>query len=88
MGDAYGGCGICGLPYNTLMDITLTEMEQAINYWRTLRPSLGEEKALSPEVNTLATVYALMIFNGAKSIPVDTLDPVSRQLFQSWQQAV
>ncbi len=45
------------------MDITLTELEEAINYWRSLRPSAGEERALSPEVNALATVYALMIFS-------------------------
>lgn len=68
------------------MDITLTELEQAINYWRALRPSLGEERALSPEVNVLATVYALMIFNGAKSVPIEQIDPTARQLFQSWRE--
>ena len=66
------------------MDITLTELEEAINYWRALRPSHGEEKALSPEVNALATVYAMMIFNRAKSITIDQLDPVSRQLVEAW----
>lgn len=40
------------------MDISLTELEEAINYWRTLRPSVGEERALSPEVNALAAIYA------------------------------
>ena len=34
-------------------DITLSDLEQAINYWRGLRPSRGEERALSPEVNQL-----------------------------------
>ena len=57
------------------IDITLTELEQAINHWRTLRPSIGEERALSPEVDALATVYALMIFNGVKSVSIETLDP-------------
>ena len=41
--------------YNTAMDITLTDLEQAINHWRALRPSRGEERALSSEVNALAT---------------------------------
>jgi hypothetical protein len=68
------------------MDITLTELEEAINYWRTVRPSLGEERALSPEVNMLATIYALMIFNGVKSVPVETLDQASRQLLDGWRQ--
>jgi hypothetical protein len=68
------------------MDISLTELEEAINYWRALRPSLGEERALSPEVNVLATGYALMIFNGVKSMPVDELDAASRQLLDTWRQ--
>lgn len=65
------------------MDITLAELEQAINHWRARRPSIGEERALSPEVNALATVYALMIFNGVKSVPVDTLDPTALTLLEA-----
>jgi hypothetical protein len=68
------------------MDITLNELEDAINYWRALRPSLGEERALSPEVNALATAYALMIFNRVKSMPVDLLDHAARQLVDGWRQ--
>lgn len=67
------------------MEVTLPELEEAINYWRTLRPSQGEEHALSPEVNTLATVYALMIFNRHKSMTIDTLDPAPRQLLETWR---
>ena len=67
------------------MDVTLPELEEAINYWRTLRPSQGEEHALSPEVNTLASVYALMIFNRNKSMPIDTLDQAPRQLLETWR---
>jgi Protein of unknown function (DUF3717) len=67
------------------MDITLPELEQAINYWRALRPSRGEERALSPEVNTLATVYAMMIFTHAKSVPLASLDQASRQLLDAWR---
>jgi hypothetical protein len=69
--------------YNTGMEITLTELEQAINYWRALRPSLGEERALSPEVNALATDYALMIFYGLKTVPAETLNAASLQLLQA-----
>jgi hypothetical protein len=68
------------------MDITLPELEDAINYWRALRPSIGEERALSPEVNVLATTYALMIFHGVKSMPLDALDHAARQLVDSWRQ--
>jgi hypothetical protein len=67
------------------MDITLPELEQVINYWRTQRPSTGEERALSPEVNGLAKLYALMIFHRQKSTPVDSIDPVCRQLIDHWR---
>jgi hypothetical protein len=67
------------------MDITLTDLEEAINYWRTVRPSLGEERALSREVNTLATVYALMIHNRTKIVPFETLDDAAKQLLISWR---
>jgi hypothetical protein len=67
------------------MDISVTEIEEAINYWRTLRPSLGEERALSPEVNALAGIYAMMIFERTKAVPLDRVDPTSRQLLESWR---
>jgi len=68
------------------MDITLPELEQAINYWRSLRPSTGEERALSPEVNALATWYATMIFHGHKALPFGALDHASQQLVEAWRQ--
>lgn len=67
------------------MDITLNELEQAINYWRTIKPSTGEESALSPEVNALAHVYATMIFNRVKSAPLDTLEAPCQQLIATWR---
>jgi hypothetical protein len=67
------------------MDITLTELEQAINYWRSQRPSAGEERALSPEVNELATVYALMIFNQVKTLSLDAMEQAPRQLIATWR---
>ena len=67
------------------MDITLPELEEAINYWRVLRPSTGEERALSPEVNTLAELYAMMIFNRAGSVPLSALNQTAQQLLDTWR---
>jgi hypothetical protein len=67
------------------MDITLPELEQAINYWRSLRPSMGEERALSPEVDTLATIYAMMIFNQTKVVSLDIIGQAAQQLLESWR---
>ncbi len=67
------------------MHITLSELEQAINYWRILRPATGEECRLSPEVNLLATVYALMIFNRVSSLALAAIEPAPRQLIEAWR---
>ena len=68
------------------MDITLNELEQAINYWRSLRPSTGEERALSAEVNALANVYAMMIFNRIKAAPLASLTPACRDSIATWRE--
>lgn len=68
------------------MEITLTELEEAINYWRHLRPSIGEESALSPEVNALASGYAMMIFSDKKTVALEDMNPQARQLVESWRQ--
>ncbi|MFM2186627.1 MAG: hypothetical protein RIR43_1199 [Pseudomonadota bacterium] len=67
------------------MNLTLPELEQAINYWRRTRPSLGEERALSAEVNALADVYALMIFHRAATLRLDELPSSARELIDAWR---
>ncbi len=68
------------------MDLTLNELEQAINYWRRLRPSTGDERALSTEVNVLANVYALMIFGRERTRPMMSVDPEAQALIEAWRQ--
>lgn len=65
--------------------LTLTELEDAINYWRQQRPATGEECALSPEVNALAGVYAMMIYDRRHELALDEVDVQARQLVESWQ---
>ncbi len=67
------------------MDLTLTELEAAINYWRRMRPSVGEERALSPEVNALADTYALMIFDRTRTRPLSSLGEEARSLIEAWR---
>ena len=69
------------------MDLTITELEQAINHWRGLRPSSGEERALSTEVNVLANVYAHMIFHHLKALPFASFDETAQRLIESWRRA-
>ena len=70
------------------MVVTITELEEAINYWRRLRPSLGEERALSPEVNALADAYALMIFERARVVPLSSLSEAALGLIKAWRSSV
>ena len=70
------------------MDITLSELEDAINYWRARCPSRGEERALSQEVNALASLYALMIFHRLKILSAEQIDAPTQALLQSWRAQV
>lgn len=65
--------------------LTLTELEEAINYWRQQRPATGEECALSPEVNALAGLYAMMIFERRHEVALEQMEVQARQLVESWQ---
>jgi hypothetical protein len=67
------------------MELSMQELEAAINFWRRQSPARGNEYALSAEVNVLARVYALMIFNHAAVIDIDTLDASARGLLESWR---
>ena len=71
--------------YNSAMDVSLTELEEAINYWRRMRPATGEERALSPEVNALADAYALMIFERARVLPLSSLSETALALIEAWR---
>lgn len=66
-------------------DIALAELEQAINYWRNLRPSRGEERSLSPEVNLLAKLYALMIYERLRSLPAARVGTDALALIEAWR---
>jgi hypothetical protein len=66
-------------------DLPLAELEQAINYWRNLRPSRGEERSLSPEVNRLAEVYALMIYERLQSLPLARIGADALALIEAWR---
>lgn len=68
------------------MQLSLTDLEQAINFWRARRPSTGEEHALSTEVAALATVYALMIYEGENMRPLERIDAATLHLIEAWRE--
>jgi hypothetical protein len=68
------------------MNITLTDLEQAINFWRNRHPSTGEEQKLCPEANALAAPYAHMIVHHLKQIEVESLPDMAQGALAKWRQ--
>ncbi|UOD50589.1 DUF3717 domain-containing protein [Orrella daihaiensis] len=68
-------------------EISITELEAAINYWRQTSPSQGEELRLAKTAAALAQPYAMMIMTHRHSLSVDQLDPQARQAIEQWREA-
>lgn len=67
--------------------ITLPLLEQAINYWRNVSPSVGDECRLCPEAAALATPYALMIMSHRREIAADELGDKASAALAAWAAA-
>jgi len=68
-------------------NITLPEIESAINFWRQRSPSVGEELRLCQEASSLATPYALMIIERRSQIAISELSEKAQAAFRGWQAA-
>ena len=66
-------------------EITLTDLESAINFWRQQSPSVGDEMRLCPEASVLATPYAFMILKKRQSLAVGDLDPTAQAAIDHWR---
>lgn len=62
--------------------ITVTQLESAINYWRQRIPATGEEARLCAQASALASPYALMIFEGVKSVNPESLSDEARTAYE------
>lgn len=67
--------------------ITLPQIEAAINYWRNVSPSTGDESRLCPEAAALAAPYALMIMSHRREIPAAELSDPARAALSGWTAA-
>lgn len=67
------------------MELTLAELEEAINYWRARSPAQGDALVLAPQVKALAEVYALMIVHHMPRVQVPLLSPAARDALAAWQ---
>jgi hypothetical protein len=67
-----------------MSDISIHELEAAINFWRARSPSSGDELVLCKEASALSKPYALMIVQRQQTLSRDRLDAVARQAWDSY----
>ncbi|WP_354445621.1 DUF3717 domain-containing protein [Ottowia thiooxydans] len=66
--------------------IHITDLESAINFWRSRSPS-SASMALAPEAAALAEVYALVVFRRQEEIDVEAMPVAAREAWLVWYAA-
>jgi predicted Fe-S protein YdhL (DUF1289 family) len=67
----------------TMAGIHITDIENAINFWRERSPSPDGVTACS-EVRALATVYALMVYHRQSECDENTMPAKAREAWLGW----
>ncbi|TKC83535.1 DUF3717 domain-containing protein [Trinickia terrae] len=67
-----------------MSNITINELEAAINFWRNRSPSSGDELSLCKEASALSKPYALMIVQRRTSLSPEGLEPIAREAWESY----
>ncbi|KAF1027473.1 MAG: hypothetical protein GAK40_01075 [Burkholderia plantarii] len=68
-----------------MSDISIHELEAAINFWRARSPSDGDELKLCEEASALSKPYALLIVQRQRSVQLEGLDPPARRAWEAYQ---
>ena len=63
--------------------IHITDIEAAINHWRARTPS-SDGAALAPQLDALAQVYALLVYQHRSEVDEAALSPQARQAWLDW----
>ncbi len=63
--------------------IHITDIENAINWWRNRKPSLDGLSACE-EVQALAEVYALMVYYREHDCDEDSMPPAAKEAWLGW----
>ncbi|WP_206955525.1 DUF3717 domain-containing protein [Trinickia acidisoli] len=71
-----------------MSEITISELEAAINFWRARSPSSGDELSLCKEASALSKPYALMIVQRRAAVPADALERTARDAWEAYVRAV
>lgn len=67
------------------MATPITDLERAINFWRSRSPAQGEERRLCAEASALAEVYALMIFHRQSEFDPTAMSSAAQAALAAWR---
>jgi hypothetical protein len=67
-----------------MSDITIYELEAAINFWRARSPSSGDELVLCKEASALSKPYALLIVTRQPSLTPERMEPHAREAWEAY----
>jgi len=67
-----------------MSEISIQELEAAINFWRARSLSSGDELVLCKEASALSKPYALLIVQRRNTLSRDRLDANARQAWDSY----
>jgi hypothetical protein len=67
-----------------MSDISIHDLEAAINFWRARSPSSGDELRLCREASALSKPYALLIVQRGESLSLEGLDQKAREAWESY----
>jgi hypothetical protein len=70
-----------------MSEITINELEAAINFWRARSPSSGDELSLCKEASALSKPYALMIVQRRGTVSSDRLEAAARDAWEAYVRA-
>jgi hypothetical protein len=70
--------------HEVMSEITIHELEAAINFWRARSPSSGDELVLCKEASALSKPYALMIVQRQQTLSPERLDGIAKQAWDSY----
>lgn len=68
-----------------MSEISINELEAAINFWRARSPSSGDELRLCKEASALSKPYALLIVQRRTGLPEEALDAAARAAWQGYR---
>ena len=70
------------------MELTVIQIESAINFWRNRSPATGEELRLCPQASALSSAYAYMIYERRSVILLDELAPAARDAWRDYSETI